>query len=109
MYLTTKAIFSLGALIAGSAVLAECNPTLPRAALITCLMAEQQSQTGFLPHQSQFSNQNLQFQAPMPVYQQQPIYQQPQPSYQQQTPFYQQQPVYQFQPVLPPNNQSSYR
>lgn len=82
---------------------AQCDPTLPRAHLITCLSNQQQNQTGFRPHESQFNR-------PGSIYQQpQTTHQTPQFNYQQH--MQQQSPAYQQPPVqwVPSNQGSTYR
>jgi hypothetical protein len=114
---TLKAIFNLSALCITQVVFAQCDPTLPRAHLITCLSNQIQNETGVRPHQSQFNQPNLIFQQPAPVYQAAPpppSFQQPAPVYQAAPPptnFQQQQPIYQLPPVqwVPSNQGSTYR
>ena len=96
-----KAIAALSVFCITQVVFAQCDPTLPRAHLITCLSNQIQNETGVRPHQSQFNQPNLIFQQPAP------LYQAPPPP----TNFQQQQPIYQLPPVqwVPSNQGSAYR
>jgi hypothetical protein len=101
MHNTLKALIFLPALFISKMSFAQCDPTLPRAHLITCLSNQIQNETGVRPHQSQFNQPNLIFQPPAPLYQAAPP----------PTNFQQQQPIYQLPPVqwVPSNQGSAYR
>lgn len=109
--MNTKNFFAVALLLICQVAAAQCDPTLPRAHLITCLSNQQQSQTGSRPHESQFNRPGSLYQQPAPTYQQPvPTYQTPQSIYQQ-PPIQQPLPNYQPPPVqwVPSNQGSTYR
>ena len=101
----SKNFLLLGLLFTGQLAFAQCDPTLSRPQLVTCLMNQQQSQTGVMPHQSQFNNLVPIYQSPAPAYQSPaPIYQPPALIYQSPALIYQ--PP---SPWIPSNRSSTYR
>jgi hypothetical protein len=93
-------------LLVTTSAFAQCDPTMLRSHYISCMTAQQQAQTGVMPHQSTFQQPMLQ--RPGSVYQQQApnYYQAPTQIYQAPAPLLQQEP-----PALwaPANRNSSYR